>query len=77
MRLSLNDSLQWAGTACLLTMYVLMSFFPHLHPWNIVAGICGGACYLAWCIRVQNKPQMIVNGVALAIGAAGLFKAWV
>jgi hypothetical protein len=77
MRLNLNDSLQWAGTACLLTMYVLMSFFPHLHPWNIVAGICGGACYLAWCIRVQNKPQMIVNGVALAIGAAGLFKAWV
>jgi hypothetical protein len=77
MRLPLNETLQWAGTACLLTMYVLMSFFPHLHPWNIVAGICGGACYLAWCIRVQNKPQMIVNGVALAIGAAGLFKAWV
>jgi hypothetical protein len=77
IHLTWNDLLQWAGTACLLTMYVLMSFFPHLHPWNIVAGICGGACYLAWCIRVQNKPQMIVNGVALAIGAAGLFKAWV
>ncbi len=76
MRLSFNDGLQWAGTACLLTMYVLMSFYPHLHPWNIVAGICGGACYLAWTIRVANKPQMIVNGVALAIGAAGLFRAW-
>jgi hypothetical protein len=76
MRLPLNEALQWAGTACLLTMYTLMSFFPQLHPWNIVAGICGGACYLAWTIRVANKPQMIVNGVALAIGAAGLFKAW-
>ncbi len=76
MRLPLNEVLQWAGTACLLTMYVLMSFFPHLHPWNIVAGICGGACYFAWTVRVANKPQMIVNGVALAIGAAGLFKAW-
>ena len=76
MRLPFNEVLQWAGTACLLTMYVLMSFFPHLHPWNIVAGICGGACYLAWTVRVANKPQMIVNGVALAIGAAGLFKAW-
>lgn len=76
MRLQFNEVLQWAGTVCLLTMYVLMSFFPHLHPWNIVAGICGGACYLAWTIRVANKPQMIVNGVALAIGAAGLFKAW-
>jgi hypothetical protein len=76
MRLQFNEVLQWAGTVCLLTMYVLMSFFPHLHPWNIVAGICGGACYLTWTIRVANKPQMIVNGVALAIGAAGLFKAW-
>lgn len=76
MRLSLNDALQWAGTVSLLTMYVLMSFYPHLHPWNIVAGLCGGACYLAWTVRVRNKPQMIVNGVALAIGLAGLFKAW-
>jgi hypothetical protein len=57
-------------------MYVLMSFFPHLHPWNIVAGVLGGGCYLAWTIRVANMPQMIVNGVAIAIGLAGLFKAW-
>lgn len=70
----LNDVLQWAGTVGLLTMYVLMSFYPHLHPWNIVAGICGGACYLAWCIRVANRPQMIVNAVAIAIGLAGLLK---
>jgi hypothetical protein len=77
MRLPLNDLLQWTGTACLLAMYVLMSFYPHLHPWNIVAGLCGGACYLAWTVRVANKPQMIVNGVALAIGLAGLFRAWV
>ena len=76
MRLQFNEVLQLAGTVCLLAMYTLMSFFPHLHPWNIVAGICGGACYLTWTIRVANKPQMIVNGVALAIGAAGLFKAW-
>ena len=76
MRLPLNEVLQWAGTACLLVMYMLMSFFPDLHPWNIVAGVCGGACYLAWTVRVANKPQMIVNGVALAIGSAGLLRAW-
>ena len=69
-----NDILQWTGTACLLTMYVLMSFFPHLHPWNIVAGLGGGACYLAWTIRVSNRPQMIVNATAIAIGVAGLFR---
>jgi hypothetical protein len=75
-RTEIDNLLQWTGTACLLTMYVLMSFFPHLHPWNIVAGLGGGACYLAWTIRVANKPQMIVNGVAIAIGLAGLFRAW-
>lgn len=76
MRLQFNEVLQWAGTVCLLTMYVLMSFYPDLRPWNIVAGIMGGACYLAWCVRVANKPQMIVNGVALLIGLAGLYRAW-
>jgi len=75
-KLTVNDYLQWTGTACLLTMYSLMSFAPHLHPWNIVAGLCGGACYGLWTIRVANKPQMLVNGVAIAIGLAGLFKAW-
>jgi hypothetical protein len=72
----MNNLLQWAGTVCLLIMYVLMSFYPQLHPWNIVAGLAGGAFYLAWTIRVANKPQMIVNATALAIGLAGLYKAW-
>ena len=76
MRWQLNEVLQWAGTACLLVMYMLMSFFPDLHPWNIVAGVCGGACYLAWTVRVANKPQMLVNVVAITIGSAGLFRAW-
>jgi hypothetical protein len=71
-----DNILQWAGTVCLLTMYALMSFRPDLHPWNIVAGVLGGLCYLTWTLRVANKPQMIVNGVAIAIGLAGLFKAW-
>ncbi len=72
----INNVLQWAGTVCLLTMYTLMSFFPHLHPWNIVAGLAGGVCYLAWTLRVKNRPQLIVNAVAIAIGLAGLLKAW-
>ena len=71
-----DDLLQWTGTACLLTMYVLMSFFPTLHPWNIVAGVLGGTCYLLWTVRVRNRPQLIVNAVAITIGLAGLYKAW-
>jgi hypothetical protein len=74
---NIDNVLQWAGTVCLLTMYVLMSFFPQLHPWNIVAGVCGGVCYLAWTIRVKNRPQLIVNAVAITIGLAGLYRAWV
>lgn len=72
----INNILQWTGTVALLVMYALMSFAPHLHPWNIVAGMVGGVCYLAWTIRVKNSPQMLVNAVALAIGLAGLLKAW-
>ena len=67
-----NNILQWSGTACLLVMYVLMSFFPEQRPWNIVAGVAGGCFYLAWTIRVANRPQMIVNAVAICIGIAGL-----
>jgi hypothetical protein len=76
IHLTWNDLLQWAGTVSLLTMYTLMSFRPDLHPWNIVAGVLGGACYLTWTIRVSNRPQMLVNAVAIAIGLAGLFRAW-
>lgn len=73
--MSNNDVLQWCGTACLLTMYTITSFYPEFRPWNIVAGVGGAVCYLTWTIRVSNKPQMIVNGVALAIGVGGLIKA--
>jgi len=70
----INNTLQWVGTVCLLTMYVLMSFFPHLHPYNILAGVVGGMFYLAWTLRVRNKPQLLVNVVAITIGLAGLYK---
>jgi hypothetical protein len=72
----LNNILQWAGTVCLLAMYVLMSFYKELHPWNIVAGVAGGLMYLTWCLRVRNSPQLVVNAVAITIGLAGLYKAW-
>jgi hypothetical protein len=69
-----NDAVQWAGTACFLAMYALMSL--NLYPWNIVAGICGGALYLVWSVRVANKPQMVTNLVSIAICGYGLFKAF-
>lgn len=68
----INDAIHWTGTACLLSMYVLASFYPQLHPLNIVAGVCGASCFLVWTIRVKNRPQMITNCVALVIGLSGL-----
>jgi hypothetical protein len=32
--------------------------------------------FLAWTIRVANKPQMFVNIVSVAIGLTGLVKAF-
>jgi hypothetical protein len=72
----LNNILQWAGTSALLSMYVLMSFFPQLYPYNLVAGCLGGVLYLAWSYRVANKPQMMVNLAGITVCIAGLFKAW-
>ena len=74
--MNLNNVIQWAGTACFMVMYTLMSFFPDMHPWNIVAGCLGGACYMVWSVRVANRPQMITNLVGIAICLVGLFKAW-
>lgn len=71
---NVNEALQWAGTGFILVMYVLMSYFPQLHPWNIVCGLLGGVCYLTWTVRVANKPQMLVNAVAIVVCAGGLIK---
>jgi hypothetical protein len=71
----INEVLQWAGTVCILAMYVLMNFFREFQL-DPLFGLLGGMCYLAWTVRVANKPQMIVNVVAIAVCAVGLFKVW-
>ena len=71
-----NHTLQWLGTTALITMYIIMSFFPELYPWNIVAGCVGGIMYFAWSFRVANKPQMIVNAAGIVVCLAGLVRAW-
>ena len=73
----LNTTLQWAGTSALLTMYILMSFFPHLYPWNLVAGCVGGLLYFGWSMRTRNRPQMIVNAAGIVVCIAGLIKAFI
>ena len=72
----INATLQWAGTSFLIVMYVIMSFFPHLHPLNIVMGCAGGMCYFTWSLRTRNRAQIIVNAAGILVCIAGLFKAW-
>ncbi len=70
----INNILQWMGTACLISMYVVMSYFPELHPLNIALGLAGGCLYFTWSLRVANKPQMIVNFAGIAVCVGGLFR---
>lgn len=69
-----NDIIQWVGTAFILAMYVLMSYFPQLHPWNILMGLLGGIAYFTWTLRVKNYPQMVINAVAITLCLGGLLK---
>jgi hypothetical protein len=69
-----NNVIQWAGTACFIAMYILMA--TNQYPWNVVAGLGGSACYLVWTVRVANKPQFVINAIAIAVCLVGLFKAW-
>jgi len=73
-RTQIDNTLQWAGTACFLCMYTLMSL--NQYPWNIVAGALGGALYLAWSLRVRNWPQTVTNVVSVTICGLGLLKAF-
>jgi hypothetical protein len=49
---------------------------PEVYPYNILAFFVGTILFFAWTIRVANKPQMLVNVVALGIGLVGLVKAF-
>ena len=76
MNLKINEIIQWIGTAFILVMYAIMNFFPDLYPWNIITGLGGAVCFFAWAIRVANKQQMIINGVAIVLCVLGLYKAF-
>jgi hypothetical protein len=68
-----NEVLQWAGTLCILAMYVLMNFFRELRL-DPLAGLLGGLCYATWAYRVANKPQLVINIAAITVCLVGLYK---
>ena len=74
--MKVNDILQWSGALFVIIGHVCNSIGPSVYPYNIVAFTGGTIAFLWWTLRVANKPQMLVNVVALALCLVGLFKAW-
>ena len=71
----IDDTLQWIGAIAIIAGHVLNAIGPAVYPYNIAVFAVGTVAFLAWAIRVANKPQAVVNVVALAIGLVGLYKA--
>jgi len=71
---NVNELIQWVGTAFVLAMYALMNLFPELAPWNLAAGLGGSVMYFIWTVRVRNRPQMVINVVAMTLCVLGLLK---
>ena len=76
MKLEINEILQWSGAVFIIAGHSLNAVGPAVYPYNILAFFLGTILFMAWSIRVANKPQLLVNIVALAIGLTGLAKAF-
>ena len=76
MKLEINETLQWTGAVFIIAGHSLNAVGPAAYPYNILAFFVGTVLFMAWSIRVVNKPQLLVNVVALAIGLTGLAKAF-
>ena len=76
MKLEINDILQWTGAVFIIAGHSLNAVGPAVYPYNILAFFLGTILFMAWSIRVANRPQLLVNIVALAIGLTGLVKAF-
>jgi hypothetical protein len=74
-RNEIDEVLQWTGAVAIIAGHVLNAIGPSVYPYNIAVFAVGTVAFLAWAVRVRNKPQAVVNVVALTIGLVGLFKA--
>ena len=74
--MKLDDGLQWIGAAGVIAGHSLNAVGPWAYPWNVVAFFIGTVFFMAWSVRQMNRPQTLVNIVALAIGLTGLYKAF-
>jgi ABC-type enterochelin transport system permease subunit len=76
MRERIVEVVQWAGAASIIVMHVLNAVGPAAYPYNIISASAGTVCFMFWAYNVRNKPQFIVNIVALIVCGIGLYKAF-
>jgi hypothetical protein len=69
-----NEVLQWVGALFIIAGHVLNSI--GIDGWNIAAFTVGTLAFMLWAIRVANKPQTLVNVVAITVCGLGLYRAW-
>ena len=72
----IDEILQWLGAVAIVAGHVLNAIGPSVYPYNIIVFAIGTVLFLAWALRVRNKPQAMVNVVSLAIGLVGLYNAY-
>jgi hypothetical protein len=69
-----NELIQWTGTAFVLSMYAVMNLAPERTVYIQLFGLLGALSFFVWTLRVKNRPQMLINVVAIALCVLGLFK---
>lgn len=75
MKQNINEILQWAGAVLIIAGHSLNAVGPAVYPYNILTFLLGTVMFLAWAVRVANKPQITVNVVSVAIGILGMIRA--
>ena len=70
----LNETIQWLGTLFILAMYAVMNLFPEHIIFIQLFGLLGAICFFTWTVRVKNRPQMLINLVAINLCFLGLIK---
>ena len=75
-RTQIDETLQWTGAVAIIAGHSLNAVGPSMYPYNVVVFAVGTIAFLTWAVRVQNRPQAVVNLVSLAIGLVGLYKAF-
>ena len=70
----IDEVLQWVGALFIIAGHVLNAMA--IDGWNILAFTLGTIAFLLWTIRVRNKPQFVVNAVAITTCLIGLYRAF-